>query len=304
MLDIGWSELLVIGVVALVVIGPKELPTVLRKIGQGVGKLRRMAGEFQGQFNEALREAELSDLKDSVSGLRNDLSGLADNARSTLSNAFPTNPLQDLDTEMKATSTPVERTDLPAADIEAQLPAPSELETHAFETIEDEVRAATQKMEPAGPAGAAVAAAAPVSASAAPATAQPPAPAAVTPEKAPTTAPAAPASTVADAPPRPALPKRATRRKAAPASDAAADPVVAPVAATPKEIASKEIASTESAPKRVAKPRVRAKAAEVVASTGELPLDTPPAAAKASPKPRSRAAKAPAGSTGNEGPGA
>ncbi len=63
MFDIGWSELLVIGIVALVVIGPKELPGVLRAIGQMMGKVRRMASEFQGQFNDAMREAELDDLR-------------------------------------------------------------------------------------------------------------------------------------------------------------------------------------------------------------------------------------------------
>jgi len=65
MFDIGWGEMVVIGVVALVVIGPKELPGVLRAVGQMVGKARRMASEFQGQFNEALREAEMADLKKS-----------------------------------------------------------------------------------------------------------------------------------------------------------------------------------------------------------------------------------------------
>src|ERR1044071_8243818 len=63
MFDIGWGELVVIGIVALIAIGPKELPTVLRTIGQWMGKVRRMANEFQGQFNEALREAEFADLK-------------------------------------------------------------------------------------------------------------------------------------------------------------------------------------------------------------------------------------------------
>ena len=61
--DIGWSELVVIGVVALIAIGPKELPTVLRTLGQYMGKIKRMSAEFQSQFQEALREAELSDLK-------------------------------------------------------------------------------------------------------------------------------------------------------------------------------------------------------------------------------------------------
>ena len=63
MFDIGWGELVVIGIVALIAIGPKELPTVLRTIGQYMGKVRRMASEFQGQFQEALREAEVADLQ-------------------------------------------------------------------------------------------------------------------------------------------------------------------------------------------------------------------------------------------------
>jgi sec-independent protein translocase protein TatB len=66
MFDIGWGELLVIGMVALVAIGPKELPGVLRTVGQWTGKLRRMAAEFQNQFHEAMREAELADLKKQV----------------------------------------------------------------------------------------------------------------------------------------------------------------------------------------------------------------------------------------------
>jgi sec-independent protein translocase protein TatB len=65
MFDIGSGELVVIGVVALVAIGPKELPGVLRMVGQWVAKARRMAGEFQSQFNEAMREAEMADIKKS-----------------------------------------------------------------------------------------------------------------------------------------------------------------------------------------------------------------------------------------------
>lgn len=63
MFDIGWSELLVIGVVALIAIGPKELPGVLRSLGHWMGKVRRMASDFQDQFREAMREAEVADLK-------------------------------------------------------------------------------------------------------------------------------------------------------------------------------------------------------------------------------------------------
>src|SRR6266581_8413484 len=63
MFDISWGKLVVIGVVALLVIGPKELPMVLRTVGQWMGKIRRMAAEFQGQFQDAMREAEMADLK-------------------------------------------------------------------------------------------------------------------------------------------------------------------------------------------------------------------------------------------------
>jgi sec-independent protein translocase protein TatB len=63
MFDIGWTELLVVGIVALIVIGPRELPRTLRTIGQMMTKVRRMASEFQGQFNEAIREAELDELR-------------------------------------------------------------------------------------------------------------------------------------------------------------------------------------------------------------------------------------------------
>jgi sec-independent protein translocase protein TatB len=69
MFDIGWSELVVIGVVALIVIGPKELPGVLRMVGQWITKVRRMASDFQGQFQEAMREAEMADLKKQVDEL-------------------------------------------------------------------------------------------------------------------------------------------------------------------------------------------------------------------------------------------
>src|SRR4029077_17682817 len=76
MFDIGWGELVVIGIVALIAIGPKELPTVLRTLGQYMGKVRRMASEFQGQFQEAMREAEMADLKKQAEDLKSSVSPL------------------------------------------------------------------------------------------------------------------------------------------------------------------------------------------------------------------------------------
>jgi len=77
MFDIGWSEFVLIAVVALIAIGPKELPGVLRMVGQWMGKARKMAAEFQGQFQEAMREAEMADLKKSFDEVREAASGFS-----------------------------------------------------------------------------------------------------------------------------------------------------------------------------------------------------------------------------------
>jgi sec-independent protein translocase protein TatB len=77
MFDIGWSELVVIAIVALIAIGPKELPGVLRMVGQWMGKARKMAGEFQGQFQEAMREAEMADLKKSFDEVKETATALS-----------------------------------------------------------------------------------------------------------------------------------------------------------------------------------------------------------------------------------
>lgn len=83
MFDIGWSELVVIAVVALIAIGPKELPGVLRSVGFWMGKVRKMAAEFQGQFQEAMREAEMADLKKHADDLNNMARGLTSDLNKT-----------------------------------------------------------------------------------------------------------------------------------------------------------------------------------------------------------------------------
>lgn len=70
MFDVGWTEMLVIAIVMIVVVGPKDLPNMLRTFGRTTAKLRAMAADFQKQFNEALKEAELDDVKKSVDSLR------------------------------------------------------------------------------------------------------------------------------------------------------------------------------------------------------------------------------------------
>lgn len=70
MLGLDWSELALIGVVALVVIGPKDLPEAVRGLAAGVRKLRRMAGEFQQQADELVKEANLSEVRQHINDIR------------------------------------------------------------------------------------------------------------------------------------------------------------------------------------------------------------------------------------------
>jgi sec-independent protein translocase protein TatB len=95
MFDISWSEFLLIGVVALIVIGPKELPGVLRTLGQYTRKVRSMAADFQNQFQEAMREAEMGDLKKQVDDLAQDVKNF--------------DPLKDVRSDLEATSKDIER---------------------------------------------------------------------------------------------------------------------------------------------------------------------------------------------------
>jgi sec-independent protein translocase protein TatB len=98
MFDIGWSEFVLIAVVALIAIGPKELPGVLRMVGQWMGKARKMAAEFQSQFQEAMREAEMADLKKSFDEVREAASGfspvgLVSSLQQDVSNSLRVEPL-------------------------------------------------------------------------------------------------------------------------------------------------------------------------------------------------------------------
>ena len=94
MLDIGWSELLVIAVVLIVVVGPKDLPPMIRAFGKTMAGLRKMAGEFRSQFDEALKEADMDDVRQTISDVRNL------NPTNSLRDAM--NPLRQLGNEIKS----------------------------------------------------------------------------------------------------------------------------------------------------------------------------------------------------------
>ena len=95
MFDIGWSEILVIAVVAIIVVGPKELPKMLRTFGKTMGTVRRTANDFKRQFDEALREAErqadLGEARSTIESISR-LNPVADLKRDILSPAAPKPP--------------------------------------------------------------------------------------------------------------------------------------------------------------------------------------------------------------------
>jgi sec-independent protein translocase protein TatB len=142
MFDISWSEFLLIGVVALIVIGPKELPAVMRTLGQWTRKVRSMAGEFQNQFQEAMREAEMTDLKKEVDDLardvknfdplkdvREDFASVGEDVKRSLDTApeqaaaLPdASPAPALTEAPAAPSVPAEPASLPAAETAALAP--------------------------------------------------------------------------------------------------------------------------------------------------------------------------------------
>lgn len=144
MLDIGWTELLVIAIVLIVVVGPKDLPPMLRAFGKMTKRVRVMAGEFRQQFDEALREAELDDvrqtfsdaqklnpvnsLKDALNPLRqmgndirNDLQNAAKPEQATI--AEPWKPEPDVKLPGEPPTFPVAAPVTPATPTSAETPA-------------------------------------------------------------------------------------------------------------------------------------------------------------------------------------
>ncbi len=103
MFDIGWTEIMVIAVVAIIVVGPKDLPRMLRSLGRYAGQLRRTAGEFRSQFDDAIRESELDEL------------------RSTLQDASDMNPLNEIKDSVSESLAPLQET---ADDIKSSIEKP------------------------------------------------------------------------------------------------------------------------------------------------------------------------------------
>jgi sec-independent protein translocase protein TatB len=111
MFDIGWSEILVIAVVAIIVVGPKELPRMLRAFGKTMGQVRRTANDFRRQFDEALREAEReADLEDT---------------RKQLQAISRMDPLKDLKKDLDVSGRPAAKPTGPSSTSASPAPASS-----------------------------------------------------------------------------------------------------------------------------------------------------------------------------------
>jgi sec-independent protein translocase protein TatB len=152
MFDIGWSELLLIGVVALIVIGPKELPGVLRTLGQWMTKVRRMANEFQNQFQDAIREAELAELKKEVDDMAAKAASYTnidplEDVRKDLEKSVGELPSFDTPAEGRSVPTPPPAPHVsepaPVAEVAPPTAAPAPPET-AASAIADDAKAATK----------------------------------------------------------------------------------------------------------------------------------------------------------------
>ncbi|MCJ8520513.1 sec-independent protein translocase protein TatB [Pseudorhizobium tarimense] len=125
MLDIGWTELLVIGIILIVVVGPKDLPPMLRAFGKMTANLRKIAGEFRSQFDEALRESEMDDVRKTIA----DVQKL--NPSNALRDAI--NPLRQMGNEI--------RTDLEKSTRVEKPSEPQKLETAATQAEKPDLEA-------------------------------------------------------------------------------------------------------------------------------------------------------------------
>ncbi len=85
MFDLGWSELLVIGIVALIVVGPKDLPGMFRTVGNFMGKAKGMAREFSRAMNDAADQAGVNDVADTLKKATNPMSGAVDEVKKATS---------------------------------------------------------------------------------------------------------------------------------------------------------------------------------------------------------------------------
>jgi sec-independent protein translocase protein TatB len=123
MFDISWSELLILGIVTLVFVGPKELPVFLRTLGRYAGVVRRHANEFKAQFDAAMREAELDSMRKEVEQMQTSINSEVMKAKSSIDEAGAAAKI-----ELPSVTSAPATTSIPSTDaqntITKQLPSP------------------------------------------------------------------------------------------------------------------------------------------------------------------------------------
>lgn len=146
MFDIGWMELMLLGALAIIVVGPKDLPRMMRTIGQYTAKIRATAREFQRSFDEMARESELDELRRQISDMKtnNPISAMKDaitQPLDTVGKALnePEKTISGLPDEMVPDA--AEAAAIEAEPIPEQAPVPSATET---ETVPDAAKDAAQ----------------------------------------------------------------------------------------------------------------------------------------------------------------
>jgi sec-independent protein translocase protein TatB len=129
MFDLGWSELLLVAVLAIIFVGPKDLPKLMRTAGQYVAKMRAMAREFQNSFEDLARETELEELRKQIADLRDETMKPLDDMKAAMNSATSEPPVvQEAVAEIAETGpTP-------------KLPEPSTPDTNAAHDAKDDGR--------------------------------------------------------------------------------------------------------------------------------------------------------------------
>ncbi len=154
MFDLTSSKLLILGLVALIVVGPKDLPLLLRTIGKYVGMIRRQANEFRAQFDEAMRDQELANLKSEMEAVKRDVEGAVNTTTSAVRDDIDA-VTRDIDRELKPrpawtdpTQTPSVESDMTPS-IPAQPPAINArpLDPHEHAELENRINGATPPIQ-------------------------------------------------------------------------------------------------------------------------------------------------------------
>lgn len=151
MFEISWSELLILAIVTLVFVGPKDLPVFLRTLGKYAGAIRRHASEIRGQFDEAMREAELDAMRKEVESLQTSVNAEVMGAQQSINDAAQSSKFDPTTITNPAITNPI----LGGTPLHASLPAPTPVEPptgHVAEPHAIEAHDTTAALHPPMPA--------------------------------------------------------------------------------------------------------------------------------------------------------